>query len=432
MSIFTPNRRQLLQGIGAAAGIGLLPSLSFAGTKGIGGKGKARVVVVGGGFGGATAAKYLRKLSGGAIEVTLIERRKEFISCPASNEVIAGLRDYKTLVHGYEGLKKNWGVKVVHAAVVGVDAEKRRVRTDSAGEFAYDKLILSPGIDLDFEKIAGYDAKAQESILHAWKAGPQTLALRQQLADLRDGGVYALTIPKAPYRCPPGPYERVSLIAHYLKTNKPKSKVLVLDANEKVQSKEKLFTGVWAKDYADVLEYRPNWNAVALDGASRTVTSELGDKVQADVLNILPPQRAADIAHIVGVVNVNGRWSDVDWVTLASTAVPDVHVLGDALQAAPLMPKSGHMANQHGKLAAAAIVDLLAGRSPRPPVIANTCYSHVDDTRAIHVDSVHRYDADKKTLLVVPGSGGVSKEPSEAEGLFARAWADTIWGDTLS
>jgi NADPH-dependent 2,4-dienoyl-CoA reductase/sulfur reductase-like enzyme len=433
MSIFNPNRRQLLQGIGAAAGlgagIGLLPSLSFAAPKS---KPVARVVVVGGGFGGATAAKYLRKLSGGAIDVTLIERRKDFISCPTSNEVIAGLRDYKTIVHGYEGLKKNWGVKVVHAAVLGIDAEKRTVRTDSAGTFAYDKLILSPGIDLDFEKVAGYDAKAQESVLHAWKAGPQTLALRKQLEDLRDGGVYALTIPKAPYRCPPGPYERVSLIAHYLKTHKPKSKVLVLDANEKVQSKEKLFTGVWAKDYADILEYRPNWNAVALDAASRTVTSELGDKVTADVLNVLPPQRAADIAHIVGVVNVNGRWADVDWTSLASTAVPNVHVIGDALQAAPLMPKSGHMANQHGKLAAAAIVDIVAGRTPQPPVIANTCYSHVDGSRAIHVDSVHRYDAEKKTLLVVPGSGGVSKEPSEAEGIYARAWADTIWADTLS
>jgi NADPH-dependent 2,4-dienoyl-CoA reductase/sulfur reductase-like enzyme len=429
MSIFNPSRRQFLQGIGAGAGIGLLPSLSFAAPKG---KAVARVVVIGGGFGGATAAKYLRKLSGGAIDVTLIERRKEFVSCPTSNEVIAGLRDYKTLVHGYDGLKKNRGVKVVHAAVLGIDAEKRTVRTDSAGSFAYDKLILSPGIDLDFEKVAGYDSKAQETILHAWKAGSQTLGLRKQLEDLRDGGVYALTIPKAPYRCPPGPYERVSLIAHYLKTHKPRSKVLVLDANDKVQSKEKLFTGVWAKDYADILEYRPNWNAVALDAGSKTVTSELGDKVTADVLNVLPPQRAADIAHIVGVVNVNGRWADVDWTTLASTAVPNVHVIGDALQAAPLMPKSGHMANQHGKLAAAAIVDLVSGRTPRPGVIANTCYSHVDGTRAIHVDSVHRFDAEKKTLLVVPGSGGVSKEPSEAEGVYARAWADTIWADVLA
>ncbi|MBC7953066.1 MAG: FAD-dependent oxidoreductase [Rhodospirillaceae bacterium] len=426
MNILKPNRRQFIQTLGAATSLSMLPGLAFAS-----GKVKARVVVIGGGFGGATAAKYLRKLSNGAIEVTLIERRKEFISCPASNEVIAGLRDYKTLVHTYDGLKKNWGVKVVHASVVGVDAEKRRVKTDTAGSFDYDKLVLSPGIDLDFEKIAGYDSKAQETILHAWKAGAQTLALRKQLASLENCSTVALTIPKAPYRCPPGPYERATLIAHYLKTHKPKSKILLLDANDKVQSKEKLFTGVWAKDYADVLEYRAGWNAVSVDAASGVVTSELGDKERADILNVLPPQRAADIAHIVGVVNVNGRWSNVDWTTLASTAVPDVHVIGDALQAAPLMPKSGHMANQHGKVVAAAIVDLLSGETPRSPVVANTCYSMVDDLRAIHVDSVHRYDAEKKTLLVVPGSGGVSSSASEAEGVYAHAWAETIWKDVL-
>lgn len=432
MSFHNPTRRQLLQGLGLAGAASLLPAVSFAAnTKGKTAK-LGRVVVIGGGFAGATAAKYLRKLSGGAIDVTLIERRKEFISCPTSNELLAGLREYKTLVHNYDSLKKNWGVKVVHASVLAVDAEKRKVKTDGAGEFAYDRLVLSPGIDLDFEKVAGYDAKAQETILHAWKAGPQTIALRKQLEAAESCSTYAITIPKAPYRCPPGPYERATLIAHYFKTHKPKSKVLVLDANEKVMSKEKLFTGVWASDYADILEYRPNWNAVSVDAGRNVVVSELGDKERADVLNILPPQRAADIAHTVGVVNVNGRWSDVNWLTLESTAVPNVHVLGDALQAAPLMPKSGHMANQHGKLAAAAIVDLLSGETPRPQVIANTCYSLVDDLRAIHVDSVHRYDSEKKTLLVVPGSGGVSKEPSETEAFYARAWANTIWSDTLA
>ncbi|MGE5477961.1 MAG: FCSD flavin-binding domain-containing protein [Bacteroidales bacterium] len=430
MSIFNPSRRQLIQTLGLAGAATLLPGLAFSAPKQ--GKKLGRVVVVGGGFGGATAAKYLRKLSNGAIDVTLIERRPKFISCPTSNELLAGLREYNTLVHDYDTLKKKWGVKVVHASVLAVDAEKRTVRTDNAGTFSYDRLVLSPGIDLDFEKVAGYDSKAQETVLHAWKAGPQTVALRKQLEAAEACSTYAITIPKAPYRCPPGPYERATLIAHYFKTHKPNAKVLVLDANEKVQSKEKLFTGVWAKDYADIIEYRPNWNAVSVDAGNNVVTSELGDKERADVLNVLPPQRAADIAHILGVVNVNGRWSDVNWLTLESTAVPNVHVIGDALQAAPLMPKSGHMANQHGKVVAAAIVDLLSGQTPRPPVIANTCYSMVDDLRAIHVDSVHRFDAEKKTLLVAQGSGGVSKEPSEAEGIYARAWADTIWADTLS
>lgn len=208
--------------------------------------------------------------------------------------------------------------------------------------------------------------------------------------------------------------------------------MLVLDANDKVQSKEKLFTAVWNTDYSGLVEYQPKWNAVAVEAGSRTVISELGDRVQADVLNVLPPMRAADIAHAAGVVNINGRWADVAWTSFESTAVPGIHVIGDALQAAPLMPKSGHMANQHGKAVAAAILDLLAGETPQPPVIANTCYSLVDHERAIHVDSVHRYDAEKKTLLVVPNSGGVSTEPSVAEGVYARAWAETIWKDVLA
>lgn len=435
MTRFDPTRRRLFGTLGAAAAsMALLPVAAQAGDgkSKPNGKPVGRVVVIGGGFGGATAAKYLRKLSQGAIQVTLIERNKEFISCPASNEVLSGTRDVATLRHSYDGLEKHWGVKVVHASVVGIDPQKRRVKTDGAGDFDYDRLVLSPGFDFSFDQIAGLDAKAQETILHAWKAGPQTVALRKQLVDLPDGGVYALTIPKAPYRCPPGPYERACQIAFYFKHHKPKSKVLVLDANDKVQSKEKLFTSVWAKDYENIVEYQPKWNAVGVDAAAGTVVSELGDKVKADVLNILPPMRAADIAHAAGVVNVNGRWSDVSWITLESTAVPNVHVIGDALQAAPLMPKSGHMANQHGKAVAAAIVDLFAGHTPQPPLVANTCYSLVDDERAIHVDSVHRYDPEKKTLLVVPGSGGLSAEPSVPEGVYARAWAETIWKDALA
>ncbi|MDX9738002.1 MAG: NAD(P)/FAD-dependent oxidoreductase, partial [Azonexus sp.] len=297
--------------------------------------------------------------------------------------------------------------------------------------FSYDRLVLSPGFDFNYDSIAGYDEKARETVLHAWKAGPQTLALRKQLEDLPDGGTYVLSIPKAPYRCPPGPYERASLIASYFKEHKPKSKVLVLDANDKIISKEKLFLSVWEKDYKDIIEYRPKWNVVALDAASRTVTSELGEQVTGDVLNILPQQRAADIARKIGVVNVNDRWAEVNWITLESTAVAKVHVLGDALSAAPLMPKSGHMANQHGKAVAAAIVEIFSGREPQPTLMANTCYSMVDGKRAIHVDSVHRYHPEKKVPLVVEGSGGVSKEASVEEGIYTRAWATTIWKDVL-
>ena len=422
------SRRTLIKALGAAASVGALSGNALAAVKG---KPLGRVVVVGGGFGGATAAKYLRKWGEGRIEVVLIERNAEFISCPTSNEVLGGNRDFKTLRHSYDALKKTWGVKVVHASVTAIDTAKRQVKTDKAGEFAYDRLVVAPGFDFDYSQIAGFDEKARETILHAWKAGPQTLALRKQLEDLPDGGTYALTIPKAPYRCPPGPYERACQIAYYFKTHKPNSKVVLLDANDKVQSKEKLFRSVWENDYKGIVEYRPNWNVVAVDAASKTVTSELGDKFTADVLNVLPPQRAGDIAREAGLVNVNNRWCDVDWVTLESTAVKNVHIVGDALQAAPLMPKSGHMANQHGKAVAAAIVELLSGRTPTPTLLANTCYSLVDNRRAIHVDSVHRYDPEKKVPLVVQGSGGVSTEPSVSEGLYTRAWAETIWKDTL-
>ena len=428
MTQFDPSRRRLIQAFGVSAALGALPGSAFAAKK----AGLGRVVIVGAGFGGATAAKYLRKWSNGGIEVILIERNKQFISCPTSNEVLGGNRAYETLVHGYDKLKKNWGVKLVNASVTGIDPEKRKVKTDTAGEIAYDRLIVAPGFDFIYAGIEGYDAKAQETVLHAWKAGPQTQALRKQLVDLPDGGTYVLSIPKAPYRCPPGPYERASQIAFYFKNHKPNSKVLILDANDKVQSKEKLFLGVWEKDYKGIIEYRPKWNVIALNADTRIVTSEVGDKVRGDVLNILPPQRAGDIARTAGLVNVNNRWCDINWINYESTAVANIHIVGDALQAAPLMPKSGHMANQHGKAVAAALVETLSGREAKPTLLANTCYSLVDDQRAIHVDSVHRYNPEKKVPLVVEGSGGVSKEPSTEEGFYTRAWAETIWKDTLS
>jgi NADPH-dependent 2,4-dienoyl-CoA reductase/sulfur reductase-like enzyme len=429
---FNEDRRRLLQAFGASATLAGASLLTGCATSSGGGRSLGRVVVIGAGFGGATAAKYLRKWSEGGIDVVLIERNKQFISCPTSNEVIAGNREYSSIVHGYDALAKNWGIRVVHAEVTSVDTEKRKVRTNQGQEFDYDRLVVSPGIDFNFAAIGGYNDKAQESILHAWKAGPQTLALRQQLLDLRDGGTVVLSIPKAPYRCPPGPYERTSQIAHYLKTHKPKSKILVLDANDKIISKTKLFADNWANDYKGIIEYRPNWNATEVDAASRTLTNEIGDKVRGDIINLIPPQTAGKIAHQIGVVNANNRWANVDWVTLESTAVKNVHVLGDATLSAPLMPKSGHMANQHGKAAAAAIIETFSGRTPQPTLMANTCYSLVDDRRGIHVDSVHRWDPEKKQLLVVPGSGGVSTAPSVEEGLFTRAWAKSIWSDILT
>jgi sulfite dehydrogenase len=305
------------------------------------------------------------------------------------------------------------------------------VRLAGGGVLPYDRLIVSPGVDFMLDQVAGL-APALDSgrLVHAWKAGPQTVALHRQLADMADGGVYAITIPKVPYRCPPGPYERACMVASYLKRAKPRSKVLVLDANPEIQSKKALFERAFAEHYAGIVEYRPN--AELKEVAGNVAKLEFED-VRADVLNVVPPQRAGDIARTAGLVNVNNRWAGVHWQTMESTAVQGIHVLGDATFSAPLMPKSGHMANQHAKVAAAAVVQLLKGEPVNAtPVVMNTCYSFVTAQDVIHVASVHQYDAAEKTFKTVPGSGGVSAQASALEGRYALSWADNIWADALA
>jgi sulfite dehydrogenase len=370
--------------------------------------------------------------SEGGVQVTLIERNAQFISCPISNLVISGDKTLADITIGYEGLKK-WGVRVVQDEVTGVDAGKRSIRLAKGGEMSYDRLVLSPGVDFMWDQIPGLNnADAQGKILHAWKAGAQTIALRKQLEDMKDGGVYAITVPKAPYRCPPGPYERASVIAGYFKAKKPKSKVLILDANDDVVSKKGLFMKAWADLYPGMLEYRPNSELRDVDVANRTAILEF-DKVKVDVLNVVPPQRAGDIAAKSGLKLINNRWVDIDWLSMESTSTPGIHVLGDAIFPAATMPKSGHMANQHAKLAAAAILNLLAGQAPNPaPLLMNTCYSFVDSKNAIHVASVHTYDAGKKTMLPVQGAGGVSSARNEMEGISAIGWSKNIWADMLT
>jgi len=416
----TINRRDFLK-LGAAAS-----ALSAAGCAGTGGK--ARVVVVGGGFGGATAAKYLR-LWDPSIEVVMVERESAFTSCPISNLVLAGYSRMDDIRHGYDGLRRH-GVQVVTDEVTAIDAGRKVVRLARGGDLSYDRLVVSPGIDFTFDDVQGYAQQmAAGRVLHAWKAGAQTLALRQQLEQMRDGGVYVLSIPVAPYRCPPGPYERASMVAAYFKQAKPRSKVLVLDANPDVTSKGPLFKRAWSDLYKGILEYRGNSKAIGVEQG--VVKLEVED-VKADVLNVVPPQRAGDIAMKAGLITHNNRWCDVDWRTMESKKVPGVHVIGDATLSAPAMPKSGSMANNHAKIAAAAIVEILNGRAPGPdPKILNTCYSFVSEKEAIRVSSVHAWNAKDGTLTTVPGSGGVSAARSPQEGAFAWSWARTIWTDSL-
>jgi sulfite dehydrogenase len=389
---------------------------------------KARVVVVGGGFGGATAAKYIR-LWDPRIDVVLVERDPAFISCPISNLVLAGFTGMQDITRGYDGLRRH-GVQVVQDEVGAIDAARKTVRLASGSTIGYERLIVSPGIDFNFAEIQGYEAAMNAgSVLHAWKAGPQTVALRRQLEAMRDGGVYVLTMPLAPYRCPPGPYERVSVVAAYLKQAKPRSKVLLLDANPDITSKGGLFRRAWEDLYKGIVEYRSNANVVAVGpGFVRTDF----DTVKADVLNVVPPHRAADIAQRSGLITTNNRWCDVDWRTMESKAVKGVHVLGDATLSAPGMPKSASMANNHAKIAAAAIVELLNGRTPEPLKIINTCYSFVAEKEAIRVSSVHQWEQGQGTLVPVKGAGGVSSARSEDEAKFAWNWARTIWADSLA
>lgn len=388
-----------------------------------------RVVVVGGGFGGATAARYLKLWGGAAVDVTLVTRTPGFLSCPMSNLVIGGLHDLDFVAHRFDGLRAQ-GVAVRVGEVVGLDAAGRQLQLADGGRLAWDRLVLAPGIGFVTDGVPGLAAAlASGRAVHAWTAGAQTLALRGQLQALPDGGVVLMSIPRAPYRCPPGPYERACLIASWLRRHRPRAKLLVLDANPEVQSKRALFERAFAEHHAGVLEYRPNaeLREVTADGVARF---EFED-IRADLLNLIPPQRCGELAR--DLADVNGRWVGVDWLTMQARATPGVHVVGDAVFSAPGMPKSAHLANQQAKVAAAAVLQLLAGAPVNPaPVVMNTCYSFVTPGQAMHVASVHQYDAAAQTMKAVPGAGGLSAAASAAEAAHARAWADNIWADSLA
>jgi sulfite dehydrogenase len=421
------TRREFVQWLSASAGVSALGGC--AGVEET--TGAARVVVIGGGFSGATAARYIRMWAPD-IAVTLVERNGEFISCPMSNMVLGGNARIEDLTLGYEGLRKR-GVRIVRDEAVAVDPVARQVRLAGGGTLAYDRLIVSPGIDFIYDQIPGLrSAEAQNAVPHAWKAGAQTVALRRQLTAMRDGGVFVLHIPMAPYRCPPGPYERVCQVADYFRSNKPRSKIIVLDSNPDITSKKGLFLQSWDGVYKGMIEYRPNSELQDVDVKGMAVKLTF-DSVKGDVLNVVPPHRAGDIAQKTGLITANQRWCGIDWLSCESSAIKGIHVLGDATLSAPLMPKSGSMANQHGKICAAAVIALIKGRPVfQNPAIMNTCYSMVDGKRAMHVTSIHKYDSAQKTLVAVKGAGGVSTKADELEGSYAWGWAKNIWADALA
>jgi NADPH-dependent 2,4-dienoyl-CoA reductase/sulfur reductase-like enzyme len=416
----TVSRRTFLRSSGVGLGLGLLGGCAPAMKGDFAPKAGPRVVVIGGGWGGATAAKYVR-LGDPMIEVIMLEPNKQFVSCPLSNLVLSGVRSIDSLTFGYGGLRSH-GVRIIHEAATAIEPDTRRVRVGE-GYLQYDRLVVSPGIEFQTEQIDGL-AAAGDQVLHAWKAGPQTVELARRLQAMPDGGVFVMTIPPIAYRCPPGPYERACQIAWYLKHSKPRSKLIVLDANQNIVSKTGLFRAAW-KDYPNI-DYRASSKVVKVDPGTREVTTEFGDKVRYDVVNVIPPQRAGTIAVQADLVGADKRWCEVNHVTYESVKHAGIHVIGDATIGLPV-PKSGTMANAMGKICANAVVHLLRGQQPpaMPPV--NVCYSWVNDREAIAVINSFKVEGGKVVQIeqkLTPGQ-------SPAFGQNALGWARSIWNDIL-
>lgn len=418
------TRRNLLRGATASLSSLALPSLVHAQS------GAAHIVVVGGGFGGATAARYLR-LHAPHIRVTLIEPARHFYTCPFSNMYLAGLRTWDSIGHSYDGLRAA-GVEVIHALAEDVDTSARTVRLSNGNTLPWDRLILSPGVDMRWDAIEGYDAAAAERAPHAWKAGQQTQLLRRQLEAMPDGGTFVMAIPDNPFRCPPGPYERAAMVGHYFKQHKPRSKILLLDAKDNF-SKQALFQQGWKALYGDMIEWvrqSDDGQVMRVDSQALEVETAFGTRHKAHVLNVIPPQKAGFIASRAGVTNSSG-WVPVKADSFESTQVKNVYVLGDATIAAP-MPKSGFAANTQAKMAAAVIAADLLGRERPVPSYANTCYSLIGPGYGISVAGVYRTQDGK--IVEPAGSGGVSPLNGNAayrasEASYGEAWYAAISAD---
>ncbi|WP_069470030.1 NAD(P)/FAD-dependent oxidoreductase [Candidatus Marithrix sp. Canyon 246] len=396
------TRRTFLKLV-AAAGTISLPNMALAAGK--------KVVIVGGGTGGATVAKYLRRADS-SIEVTLIEKNASYLTCYMSNEVLGGDRDLESLRFNYNTLQSVYGVNVVEDEVIAIDPVTHTVTTKNGGSYNYDRCVVSPGIDFRYDTIEGYDANVAENIPHAWKAGEQTLTLRAQLESMSDGGTVVIAAPPNPYRCPPAPYERASLIAHYLKQHKPSSKVIILDSKTSF-AKQDLFMQAWRDLYPNMIEWQSGEGVTSVDANNRTVITSSGNSYQSDVLNIIPAQKAGAIAFAADLTDDSG-WCPVDVQTFESTRHQDIHVIGDACTASPL-PKSGFAANSEAKACATAIAALLNGQAITSPSFSNGCYSIVGTDYAISIVAIYRLAEDGKSIIKVPGSGGTSSIDATAE-----------------
>lgn len=419
----TLDRRSFLQLLAAGAGLAGAPMIGAAAE--IMPKKGRRVVVIGGGYGGSIAAKYIRMLDK-SIEVVLIEKNKQFISCPFSQHLFAGyIKDLSSLTIGYDKLAKNHGINMVYDEVTAIDPAAKTVTT-RAGSIAYDKLVVSPGVDFRTEEIEGYDEKTPDLMPHAWKAGPQTILLRKQLEAMKDGGTVVLTAPLAPFRCPPGPYERAAMVADFLKQNKPKSKVILLDANPDIVSKPTLFRKGWEMNYKGIIEYRNSAKVTAVDNKAMSVTVEGVDEVKGDVIAVIPAQRATALMKSAGLIGPDKKWCPVNATTFESTLQKDVFVLGDSCDAGA-MPKSGYAANSEAKVCAHNLVAAMNGQELIELSGINTCYSFLTHHEAISVAGVYMVKDGK--IVGVPNSGGISKldySNAKLEAKYAGSWLKNI------
>lgn len=421
------DRRSFLKLLGAGAGLAGLPMIGCASSATMPKGSARRVVVIGGGYGGTIAAKYVRMLDP-SIEVVLIEKNKEFVSCPFSNLYIGGLLpDLSSITIGYDKLTANHGIKLVRDEVTSIDAAAKMVVTKNE-KIAYDRLIVSPGVGFITDDIKGYDENTGNVMPHAWKAGPQTVLLRQQLEAMPNGGTVLMSIPGGKYRCPPGPYERISMMAMFLKKYKPKSKIIALDANADIASKGKLFRAGWEKHYGfgtdkSLIDYRPAKRVTEINAAKKMLVIDGLEEFNGDVINLIPHQRAAKIAVSAGLIGEDKKWCPVDPTTFESTIHKGIHVIGDACDAGA-MPKSGHSANAEAKVCAQNVVALMNGRETVQMSGINTCYSYITEDEAVSVAAVYTLDGGK--IVGVKGAGGVSPGLNKAEAIYAKSWVKNI------
>ncbi len=417
------SRRQFITLTGAA-------TLSIASGHAFGQSSKGRVVVIGGGFGGATAARYIRKLDP-AIEVTLLEPNPHYITCPMGNAVMAGFVDLKSITHGYGSLRDQSGVKVIHDLAVDIDPVAKTVRLQGGDRLAYDRLVVSPGIDFRWHEIEGYDQTTSELMPHAWKAGNQIQRLKKQLHAIPDGGVAVVSVPQWPFRCPPGPYERASLMAYYLKRHKPRCKILIMDSNPEFP-KAHLFKRGWEDLYPGMVEWvssERGGGIVQVRADEGVLINGDGEVTRADVASVIPPQQAAKIAQIADLIDSSG-WCPIAPATFESTRHADIHVIGDSAIAKP-MPKSGFAANSQAKVVALAIAAYFNGEAPGEPSLINTCFSFIAPDHAVSISGVYRLG--EKGLEGVRGSGGRTFFSGDvaAEARIAKSWYKNIIADTF-